>query len=66
MVLGICLEGNFGVAMSALEVESVDADAQVGLVHHSLLAHVELRTDVYVVTARVATHAAQQEQVEDS
>lgn len=60
VVLGVGFEGDFAVAVGALEVEPEDLDAEIGLFVADLHAHVELRADVEVIGADVAAQRHRQ------
>lgn len=54
MIFGVGLEGDFGIAVGAFEVEPEDFDSQVGLLVTDFHTHVEFGSDVEVVSTGVA------------
>lgn len=55
MIFRVCFEGDFRIAVGALEVETEDLDAEVGLLVADFHAHVELGADVKVVGTGITT-----------
>ena len=54
MILGVSFESDFGIAVSAFEVEPEDLYSQVGLLVTDFHAHVEFGSNVEIVGTGVA------------
>jgi hypothetical protein len=54
MIFGVSFECDFAIAIGAFEVESEDLNAQVCLFVTNLHTHVELGSNVEIVSASVA------------
>lgn len=55
MVFRVCFEGDFGVAVGALEVKAEDLDAKVSLLIADFHTHVELGANVEVIGTGITT-----------
>jgi hypothetical protein len=55
VILGVSFKGDLGIAIGALEVEPEDFDAQVCLFVTDLHTHVELCSDIKIVSTCIAS-----------
>ena len=54
MVFGIRLKSDFGVTESAFQIKPEDLNAEIHLVVADFHTHIELRSNIQVVGARIA------------